>query len=274
MDHAEVRERLEEAALVPGRLEELVMARDESDAAVVGHLDLCAGCRAESDALRATAQLLAAAAPDDLRAPDGARERLLERVRTTGRVREQAGGRRLAVVAERAGTPPRRIGDARSARHTQRRTLAGLAAAAGLVLLAGGGLLAREIITDRDAAAQQAAALGRVAVTTDLVLRDPDHRSATLTNATSQPSGTVLVGAGGQLVVVSDRLPEPPAGERYGCYIERDGKLVQIGYMARADALAFWIGRVDQLPDAGREGDRFVVTLTEQDTSPILVGDF
>jgi hypothetical protein len=153
--------------------------------------------------------------------------------------------------------------------------LAGLATAAAILILVGAGLLTSDLARQRDAAAQQAASLGRVAATTDELLRDPSHRRAILTDASSQPSGSVLVsGSTGQLVVVSERLPDAPAGQRYGCFMEREGRFKLIGWMAATDDLAFWIGSVGVLPDPGRAGDRFVISLQEDGSSPVLAGDF
>ena len=258
MDHAEVREQLELEALEPARLEALLAGRGQQQ--LVEHHEGCEECRAEAAALRATTRLLAAAAPDRMRAPEGARERLL------ARARQDRPDRQDTPSEPPASLPP-------SARRPS--VLAGLATAAAIVVLAGAGLLAFDLSRQRDLAAQQARGLGRAAATTDELLRDPDHRRAVLTDRTSQPSGSVIVSAtSGKLVVLSERLPEPPAGRRYGCFIERDGRLVNIGWMAYADDLAFWVGGVGDLPDPGREGDRFVISLEEDGSSPVLAGDF
>lgn len=262
MDHADIREQLEMEALDPAHLEALLQGQGETF--LVRHLADCAACRVEAEALRTTTRLLALAAPDDLRAPRGARERLLARARES---RPEV----TAVGAAAEGHP------GRTGRQGSRRAsvLAGLATAAAIVIVAGAALVATDLARQRDAAAQQAAGLGRVAATTDMLLRDPNHRRAVLTDATSQPSGSVLVsGTTAQLVVVSERLPDAPAGQRYGCFMERDGRFMRIGFMAATDDLAFWIGSVSDMPDPGREGDRFVISLQADGSSPILAGDF
>jgi hypothetical protein len=259
MDHVDVREQLELEALEPGRLEALLQGRGQ--AVLIEHLAECAECRAEGEALRTTTRLLALAAPDTVRAPRGARDRLLARARES-RPQAIAPGAEVPAVA----------GQDRGRRAA---ALAGLATAAAILILAGAGLLTSDLARQRDAAAQQATSLGRVAATTDELLRDPSHRRAILTDASSQPSGSVLVsGSTGQLVVVSERLPDAPAGQRYGCFMEREGRFMRIGWMAATDDLAFWIGSVGDLPDPGRAGDRFVISLQEDGSSPVLAGDF
>jgi hypothetical protein len=268
MEHADVREQLELEGLEPARLEALLQGRGE--ALLVRHLAECAACRAEGEALRTTTRLLALAAPDDLRAPRGARERLLARARESRPEAAAAGAGAAAAGAAAEGRPRE------PARPRRRATvLAGLATAAAILVVAGAALVTTDLARQRDAAAQQAAGLGRVAATTDELLRDPNHRRAVLTDATSQPSGSVLVsGTTGQLVVVSKRLPDAPTGQRYGCFMEREGRFMRIGFMAATDDLAFWIGSVGDMPDPGREGDRFVISLQEDGSSPILAGDF
>src|SRR5215210_4121075 len=70
MDHAEVREHLELAALEPGRVRRVPDAVGDDAQRVREHLAACPACRREAEALGTTSAALAWAAPDAMRAPD------------------------------------------------------------------------------------------------------------------------------------------------------------------------------------------------------------
>ena len=266
MDHAEVRERLETALLSPGKLQSLDAETVESGEELRAHLSACAACRAELEALRNTAAVLAAAAPDSLRAPSGGAERLLEAVRTTGVARSRA-------VARAARTPAasRRFAD----RWFGGTALAPLVASAAALVVVAVGLLGVQLLQDRDRAAQQARELGRVAALTDQVLRQPDGERVVLVDARGDPAGTLVYSRSSRdLVVVSDALAPPAGGSRYACYLERGGDRTQIGWMRFSQDLAYWGGKMSGPSDAGREGDRFVVVLDTPGGAPALAGEF
>lgn len=259
VDHAEVRERLQDALLGPGKLAALD-AEDGADAvALREHLARCGACRAEEDALRQTAALLALAAPDDLRAPEGARERVLEGVAGTGVVR----------LPTARGTRPL----AAARRWSARSPVTALAAAVALLLLGGGVLLGLDLVAQRDRSAQQARELARIAAQTDRLLARPTAVAITLRAADGTPGGTLIHDpAAGEIVVMSSILEEP-AGGPYACYLERGGQRLRVGWMHYANGVAYWAGPMDELADAGRPGDRFVVVV-EATEEAVLVGTF
>ena len=252
MDHAEVRERLDDALLTPGGLRALEADESAAGRQLADHLATCRACAREREALRETAVLLAAAAPDDLHAPPEARERVLAAVASTGVVRRQ-----------RARAPS-----------WGRPQLSRLAAAAGIVLLAGGALLAIELGAQRDRNQQQSRELARVTAATDRLLRVPGAVRVTLVRPDGAEAGTLIHDpASHEIVVVAQGLARPAGDGHYGCYLERDGQRIQVGYMRLFGELAYWAGPMADPPDAGRSGDRFVV-VADPDQAPALVGVF
>jgi hypothetical protein len=108
MNHAEVLERLEAAALGPGRLGALDADRSAEGEELRRHLDSCASCLAEREALELVGAALAAGAPDTLRAPVEARGRVLAAVVAGGVTRGPAGVLPVSAPIERPGAeaPP------------------------------------------------------------------------------------------------------------------------------------------------------------------------
>lgn len=284
MDHAEVRDRLEGALLSSGKLYAIDTDPTEAGERLRTHLAECAACRAELGALRETAVLLAAAAPDDLAAPRDARARVLQAVRETGVVR----GRAASARAERAGadrdrrglfattsSPGRRfrLPALRSVRLTPFRLVAA-AGAAGLVLLVLA-LATVDLIGQRDRSAQQVRELARITAAADRLLREAGSRDVSLVGPAGKPAGTVIYSPrSGELVVVTDALPSPPPGSRYGCYLERSGQRTRIGLLRQSSGLTYWAGKMQGPADAGRSGDRFLVSLETREEEPLLVGEF
>lgn len=254
MDHAEAQQRLQDALLAPGKLDAVEADETADGQRLSEHLASCAACRRELEALRETSALLALAAPDDLHAPAEARERVLRAVANTGAVRARpapwAMGRRWPGVGSR------------------------LAAAAALGVLVVGVLFGVQLIAQRDQSAQQARELARLTAATDLLLREPDLVRINLLGADGQPAGILLQDPSeDRIVVVAQGLPAPPAGERYGCYLERDGKRMEVGWMRHSGDLAYWAGPMAEPSDAGRSGDRFIV-VPEHAETPVLEGTF
>lgn len=263
MDHAEVLDRLDAAFVGPGKLWSIDEDRTDEGVALRGHLAACPACRTEHEALLATAAALAAGAPESLRPPDGARERMLDRVRELGTPR--GGGR--------SATPAARIIPLR--RRPRAGVLAGLAAAAVIVLLIAGAALGRLVVPGGEAAQDEVTQLVAAASKMDAVLGQPDHRQARLATRSATDGGSVLVSADRHwLVVVSSALASPPQDHWYGCYLERDGQRYQLGWMQFAERLAYWAGPVEGPPDLGRPGDRFVVMVEPSGDTPELSATF
>jgi hypothetical protein len=270
MDHAEVREQLEAAALVPGALARLIASTDDPAHPVPAHIRSCAVCRREAEALQATADTLAWAAPDDLRAPAEARARVLAAVAQSGAVRRP---RSVSSEPTRPALVPIRARTAMPRWNT--RLITGLGAAAGIALLAGAVLAGRDIATQRDAALERADAYAQVVAVTDEALRDPDHRLATLSAPGGTATGTVLISpAHDEVVMVADALPALPGEERYRCFVERDGRRTPIGWMWVDDEVSYWAGPIEGVEDLGRAGDTVIVSADPDGDDPALLASF
>ena len=123
IDHAEVRERLELAAVEPGGIDRLAAGDTVDSAAIAGHLAGCAACAEEARRLAHAAPVIAEVARGV--PPDALRERTLALVREVGRPRGQS--------AVPSAEPSRRRGFSWPA---------AIAAVIAIALLAAGGLLA------------------------------------------------------------------------------------------------------------------------------------
>jgi hypothetical protein len=235
MDHAEVRRHLEEAAVEPNGLERLLSSESREAVSVARHLDECAPCRAEMEALQRSSSTIR----DVIRETPSRelRDRTLAHVARVGRARGVS-----------ADTPARRPGW----------QTAGWAAAAAAVFV---GAVVWSTTDARlrqvDAAmAEQRATLAGMAIVTDWTLRlsaDPDATGLRLeAPGGGAGAGTVVYSAArGELVMVADGLPDPGIDQEYRCWVERDGQRVPIGTMYRAGDLAYWAGEVDLIRGVG-----------------------
>jgi Anti-sigma-K factor rskA, C-terminal len=258
VDHAEVRDRLQDALLGPGKLTALEAGASAEGAQLAAHLEACPACRRELDALWETSAALAAAAPDDLHAPPEARERVLRAIHGTGALRGPGRPQLLRPSSVRGlqAWPAR------------------LAAIAAVVLFAAGGLLAMRLASELDEAAKTTAELSRIVVATEDLLRDPSAVRVALARPDGYEAGSLLASRDqDRIVVLAQDLPEPPSGGSYFCYLERDGRRIPVGYMHLAGDLAYWAGPMAEPADAGSPGDRFLV-VREWDGMPALVGSF
>lgn len=260
MDHSEVRELLEDAAIEPGGLERLMAGDTPTAAIVAGHVAGCPDCGEELDRLSRSVALIRPVVRTV--APPELRERTLAYVAALGRPRGAArapariapvGGRRLAI-------------------------LAGLAAAL-IVAVAGTGLI---VSADHEAAsrtqAAQIEALANVARWTLKVEGEPDARRIALASTTGEPTvGRLLYSPSTTaLVVVADRLAPPPAGREYRCWVEVGGSRAAIGKMYFGGGVAYWVGDVRQVAGLGTNA-RFGVSIVDLATpdvpgEPVLVG--
>ena len=282
MDHSEVREILEDAAIEPDGLERLMAGDTPTASIVAGHLTGCPDCAEELarlhraiGVLRPTVQ---AVPPPELR------ERTLAYVAALGRPRGTAADAALAVdpattlgpasAPEPAQEPDREPAPAAPVIALRPRTavgrlgwVAGLAAAL-IVAVAGTGLV---LNSSHDAATKVLSAevesLGKVARWTLRVDAQPDVRRVALASAASTPGGAAPAGqlvyspSSKELVVVADRLT-PVSGKEYRCWVEIDGTRAPIGKMFFGGDLAYWVGEV---PEAGAlpATARFGVTLVD-----------
>jgi hypothetical protein len=279
MEHDEVRELLEDAAVEPGGLERLMAGDTPTAAVVASHLAGCPDCTDELDRLRRTVALVRPA----VRAvpPPELRERTLAYVAALGRERIPAAP---AGVATRAAvTPPRVVPLSDPPAPTRRfaaprlRALAALAAVL-IVAVTGTGLL----ITAGNAGvlrgqAAEIEALGDVARWTLRIDAQPDARRVTLASTNGSTTGTLVFSpSSSELVVVADALARPPAGSEYRCWVEVGGARQPIGKMFFGGDLAYWVGpvaKIRELPSGSRFGVSLVDLASGQPGQTVLEGD-
>lgn len=274
MDHDEVLEQLELAAVEPDGLARLMAGDTAIAAAVAGHLAGCDPCTGEFQRLGRAAPMLR----DVVRTTPSAdlRERTLAYVRARGVPRgadavaaQAAGAQAVPVPAVNAGTRQRAL-----------RILPWAASLAAAVVIAVG---ASTYIADRQGAeryeAQERAIAGLEAVTnaTIEITAEPDVKRVALKAIGATTEGSVLFSPSTtKLVVVARGLERPPAGSEYRCWVERAGKRENVGRMFFADDLAYWVGDVQAISDIPA-GTTFGVSLADLqgtllDAPPVIVG--
>lgn len=268
MDHAEAHERLGDLALEPARLASLDHDRSPEDEALRSHLSDCETCRAELASLRRTDAALrdaiAAAAdagpPPILRAPTGLRARVLAAAQPD---------------AMPGGSPEIATRAAAGARQGARRWLT-LALAAALVVAVGlGGVLAQRV-TDLERANAELADLSVVVATLDRILANEKHVVVALSTADGTPGGAIAWDRS-EVVVVSTFLQRPPEGREYRCWMEEDGKRWPVGTMSFSGSTAYWAGTLESWHASFASGSRFGVSLIPPaggDPLPVLVANF
>jgi hypothetical protein len=271
MDHEDVLEQLELAAIEAGGLERLMAGDTAMAAAVVGHVAGCDACAEElrrlSNAVPLVRDLVRTTPPADLR------ERTLAYVKAHGRVR---GAREdLAAAAATSASPAMTtpITAVPAARPRSARILRWVVAAAAAIAIGVGSLAALDARNDADRQASAVAALEAVNRATLQISRDTEARRVELAaTAGAVTSGTLLYSPSTtELVVVANDLERPPSGKEYRCWVEVDGKREDVGKMFFAGDLAFWVGdtpAVSDLPD----GTDFGVSLADV-ANPTLEAD-
>ena len=282
MDHDEVLEQLELAAVEPDGLTRLMAGDTALAAAIAGHLAGCDGCAGEFQRLSRAAPLLR----DVVRTTPSAdlRERTLAFVREHGVPRGEAAVAAAAVAGGEAVAPSAPIpGSLTATRSRTARALPWVASIAAAVLLS---VVATLLIVDRQVserlAEQDRAIAGLEAVTsaTIEITAQPDVERVTLasTDAAIDTYGSLLFSPStADLVVVAEGLERPPQGQEYRCWVELAGKREPVGRMFFADDLAYWVGDTPSISDAG-PGTTFGVSLTKVgsasiDAPPVLSGE-
>ena len=286
MDHLEVRETLELAAVEPGGLDRLMAGDTGPSSAVAGHLAGCEACTTELERLGRAVPLLR----DVVRttpAPD-LRDRTLAYVREHGRVRALA-VEPVVAAAGSTGSPasspdpavpvpaePDRASVGGSGRPSPLPWVAAIAAAVLLSVVATSLLLGgRFEQQERAIAGLQAVTAATIAVTTE-----PDSARVALAGAGgSTATGSLLFSPRTtELVVVARGLERPADGREFRCWLEIAGERQSVGRMFFAGDLAYWVGdtpAVAGLP-AGTEVT-FGVSLVDLgapslDADPVIVG--
>jgi hypothetical protein len=272
MDHDEVLEQLELAAVEPDGLARLVAGDTAIAAAVAAHLAGCDACAAEFQRLGRAAPLLR----DVVRTTPSAdlRERTLEFVRVHGVARGDAAVAAAAASAGATATAPT------VARSQIARALPWVASIAAAVVLS---VLATTFIVDRQMsqrlADQDRAIAGLEAVTsaTIEISAQPDVERVNLAAADVDTSGTLLFSPSTtRLVVVATGLQRPPEGREYRCWVVVNGKREPVGRMFFADDLAFWVGdtpAISEIPPGTLFGVSVVdLGNTSIDAPPVITG--
>jgi hypothetical protein len=271
MDHEDVLERLELAAVEPTGLDRLMAGDTPMAAAVVAHLAGCDTCAEELRRLSRAAPLLRdfirTTPPDDLRA------RTLEYVRTHGRERGA-----LDDATEAPAETGRPVSLPAVAPSRTARALRGAVAAAAAIAIAIGAFGVIATRSDLDQGARAVAALEAVNEATLEITADERGRRVELApNGGSATSGTLLFSPSTtKLVVVAKELQAPPADKEYRCWMEVDGRREDVGRMFFAGDLAFWVGETPAVTDAP-DGTAFGVSLTDVasptlDADPVILG--
>jgi hypothetical protein len=281
MEHAEVLELIELAAVEPGGLDRLAAGDTPDAAAVAGHLAGCADCRAELAAAARTAALASEAIRE---LPDPAlKARTLAFVREVGvdRSAQRAAGASVAASA----TAPAESPFARPSAPTSvpvapspfpplsavpsaappseplpdnvvpiasrsRRTAWWAAASVAAVLVAG----VAGFTAGGAAAPTTPPAVVTAAKTTMHIAEQPDAARVVLASTSgAQTVGSVLYSAAtGELSMTATGLQAAPDGATYACWVEVDGQRRRIGslYLEGSGAGA-WVGWVDGLDKLG-----------------------
>jgi hypothetical protein len=292
MDHVDVRDILEDAAIEPGGLERLMAGDTPNAALVASHLAGCPDCSDELERLRRSVALIGPTVRDA--PPAELRERTLAFVAAVGRPRGEA-ARTSAPAPDPIPFPaspspvPAGVagGDLAAAtpvasRRTSR-VASLLAIAAALVLAVAGTAYVASSSRDAELRLQalEIEALGDVARATLHLDQQPDVRRVTLARtagaAAGAPTGQLTFSpATTELVVVADGLTPAATGHEYRCWVETNGTRTPIGKMFFGGDVAYWVGPVPAVSGLGPDST-FGVSLVDLGTpgatgEPVLSG--
>jgi len=298
MDHDEVLEQLELAAVEPDGLARLAAGDTVAAAAVAGHLVGCESCSEELRRLGRAAPLLRdvirTTPPADLRErtlafvrahADAAQERTSEPVPVFRPIVAAAGlaGAPAPTDAWPSGAAPGTATGEHAAapRAWSTRVLpwvATLAAAVVLSVAATSFLLGRQLDEGLATQAQAIEGLEKVTLATIAITADDDAQRVSLAaTGGAATTGSLLFSPQTRLlVVVADGLAGPPAGREYRCWMEIDGQRTPVGKMFFAGDLAYWVGDTPEVGSAG-PGTTFGVSLTDVggsslEADPVIAG--
>jgi hypothetical protein len=286
MDHSEVRELLEDAAIEPGGLERLMAGDTPMASIVAGHLAGCPDCADELERLRRSVGLIRPTVrtvpPPELKArtmayvaelgvPRGAALRAEDQT-TSASAPARAPAPTPAASATTTGPavgpnawsapPDARIPTSSSGRN-RLAMLAGLAAAL-IVAVVGTSLVvnAGQASTTK-ALTEEVEALGEVTRWTLRVDAQPDVRRIQLASEVGSATGSLVFSPSStELVVVAEGLAPPPAGKEYRCWVDVNGARSPVGKMFFGGALAYWVGKVPEVGGVPPNA-RFGVTLVD-----------
>ena len=283
MDHDEAREQLELATVEPGGVDRLIAGDTATSQAVAAHLAGCPDCTDELARLERASRLIGAAVRE--LPPADLRERTLASVRALGRVRGVAVAQGPAAPGPTAPPLPARSAPASPApAQASIRPWGGRASAVGWIAAIAAAVILSVATTsilvggrvDRQLADQSDTIQTLQEVT--IVTGEPDSKHVALTG-TSDPGLTgslVYSPSTAELVVVATGLAQPPSGQEYRCWMERDGRRQRVGRMFFSGDLAYWIGPVPAVSGVLADA-RFGVSLVDAsgasiDAPPVLGG--
>jgi hypothetical protein len=276
MDHDEVLEQLELAAVEPDGLARLVAGDTAIAAAVAGHLAGCDPCAGEFERLGRAAPLLR----DVVRTTPSAdlRERTLAFVREHGVPR---GAAAVTASSASASAPPAMSASSPGTRGRAARLLPWVASLAAVIALAVAATSFLAVQQMQQQLADQERAIGGLEAVTSATLEisgASDAERVTLTAADGDSSGTLLFSpTSTKLVVVATGLDDPPAGQEYRCWVEVGGTRENVGRMFFGDDLAFWVGDTPAVSSV-EPGTTFGVSLADLDSPaldapPVIAGE-
>ncbi len=273
MEHDEVREQLQLAAVEPDGLDRLMAGDTPLAAAIAGHLAGCDACTTELERLRRGGPLIR----DVVRTspPADLRERTLAYVRDRGIQRGPA----ITATASPAPTTVRPTALAPSGRGVGFLPWAAAVAAAVLISVAATSFLVG-LRVDAQIAALTETNRDLAAVTTgtlSLTAEKDVQRVVLASTDGSTTHGTLLFSPSTtDVVVVATGLTPPPTGQEYRCWVEMGGVRQPIGRMFFGGDLAYWIGPA-KATAAVTSGARFGVSLSSTgasgtDSQPVIAG--
>lgn len=268
MDHAEARGWLDDAFFQPGRLAQLddpvLATTDPADpelASVRQHLETCAECAVYAESVRRTALTLEYA----LGPTEQSKARVLAAVKSVGRHRESVSGQPVVHGRER--------GSVGIVGPWWRQILSPRMAAALVVVALVGGIVGGVwgLSAQKSTAPDQRfiAAVGMMAE----LAGDPQSKSVALRDAAGQNTGAALISTGSGRIAVFASSLGPGSADEWSCYLERNGRITELGPMHFSAGVSYWAGWLTALPDAGQPGDQLTIAMNEG-SEPVLVGTF
>lgn len=279
MEHEQVIEAIELAALEPGGLDRLMAGDTATSQAVAAHLAGCPDCAAQLAAAdresRIVMDVVATTPPADLRA----RTLAVVQLRGVRRGPEPVAIPGPATSATSAGAAGPAASIPRVTR--PRRTLRWVAAIAAAVLISVG--VTTVVVSNRHdaelaAQADTIADLERVTAGTMRVASQPDATTVSLTG-TQDPAmaGSIVFSpTTTELVVTATGLTEPSGDVEYSCWMDAGAGRVRIGKMFFGGGLAYWVGESAAIAGLSSPAE-FGVSLVEvgsptMDPDPVLIG--
>ena len=268
IDHAAAHERIQDLLLEPARLAALDRSGEPDDVALREHLTTCPDCRADLESWRRLGRAIgdslsadatrATEAVEPIDAPPSLRARVIGAVHDAA----QEGAAREGGIAAQVSLDARRSGSV--ARRRANRLAPRLGLAASLVVIVGASWITLDQANLRAAADAEATELTNIVAAVDRVLAT-DHKIVELRHPDGVSAGSISWSRH-DWVVLTTALAEPPAEQRFKCWLEDADRSVMVGQMQFAGDTAYWVGSLDEWAtwEIGPE-TQFVVTLEAVD---------